>query len=112
MFDPLTSSPLANAIGWLNGALFGTTAVTLCVIAVAGMGFFMLTGRVPVRRGLQVVLGCFILLGAPTIAATFTSALRDPSPPPQLPPSELASPRGDLPPAVYDPYAGASLRRD
>lgn len=112
LFAEPAHSPLADAIGWLGDTVFGTVAITLCVIAVAAIGLLMLSGRLPVRRGLQVVLGCFILLGAPIIAATFSDTLREPSTPLPPPVAAPASPRGDLPPADYDPYAGASLRRD
>ena len=112
LFDPPGTSPLAEAMGWITGTLFGTVAVSLCVIAVAVLGLMMLTGRLPVRRGLEVVLGCFVLLGAPVIASAFIGgAQREaaplPPPPPPAPPA-----RAELPPADYDPYAGASLRRD
>lgn len=74
----------------------------------------MLTGRFPIRRGLHIVLGCFILLGAPMIAGAFlslTEGANQTAPPMQAPPV-AETPRDDLPPADYDPYAGASLRRD
>ena len=43
----------------------------LCVLAVAFVGMLMLTGRLALREGLRVALGCFILLGAPAIASAF-----------------------------------------
>lgn len=112
LFDPPDTSPLAGAVEWLTGTLLGTVAVSLCVIAVAVLGLMMLTGRLPVRRGLELVLGCFVLLGAPVIASAFIGgAQREaaplPPPPPPAPPA-----RAELPPADYDPYAGASLRQD
>ena len=101
---------------WINGTLFGSLAIGLSVIAVAIVGFIMLSGRFPVRRGLQVIVGCFILLGAPVIAASFTGLWQDTGAPPEALPTtaaaELSKPRADLPPAQYDPYAGASLRSD
>jgi type IV secretory pathway VirB2 component (pilin) len=42
--------------------------VSLCVIAMAVPGMLMLTGRLPLRRGAQVILGCFLLLGSTTLA--------------------------------------------
>jgi type IV secretion system protein VirB2 len=39
------------------------------VIAVAAVGFMMLTGRINWRYGVTVVLGCFILFGAASIVA-------------------------------------------
>lgn len=112
LFVPRPVGPIEGALGWMTGTLLGTVATSACVLAVAFVGFQMLSGRLPVRRGLQVVVGCFLLLGAPVVAASI-SGLWTTSASPLPPPAAQASedPRGDLPPAG-DPYAGASLRRD
>ena len=95
LFETPLNSPLGDAVGWLGDALFGTVAVTLCVLAVAMVGLLMLTGRLPVRQGLRTVLGCFILLGAPAIAAGFMTLVERRSPPPAAQ-AAPADPRGDL----------------
>ena len=41
---------------------------TICVIAAALIGALIRTGGLPLRQGTQVVLGCFVLFGAPIIA--------------------------------------------
>lgn len=93
-------------MGWISDVAFGPLAVTLCVLAVAFVGFVMLTGRMPVRMGLRVVLGCFVLLGAPVIASGLMEFSRDPQV--DRPPPALKEPaREELPPANYDPFAGA-----
>lgn len=107
-----SQSAIAEAVGWINGVLLGSLAVGLCVLAVALVGLLMLSGRLPVRQGLRVILGCFILLGAPVIAAGIAGAWQQGSPTPPAPLAISEQPRADLPPANYDPYAGASLRRD
>jgi type IV secretory pathway VirB2 component (pilin) len=71
---PGGSSALVAAVGWLQGTLLGTIATAVATICVAGIGLMMLSGRVPVRRGLLVILGCFILFGASTIAAGIEGA--------------------------------------
>jgi type IV secretion system protein VirB2 len=43
------------------------------VIAVASVGFLMLTGRINWRYGAVVILGCFILFGAASIVAGIQS---------------------------------------
>ena len=107
------ASPIASSLGWINDVLFGQIAVTLCVLAVAFVGFRMLTGRLPLRLGFRVVLGCFVLLGAPMIAEGLVVSFEDRSTASVIVPAEPAgSPRGELEPAEYDPYAGASLRRE
>lgn len=61
------SQPLA-AVQWVADLLLGPFSTAIAVIAVAGLGFSLLGGRLPARRGVMVVLGCFILFGAPSIA--------------------------------------------
>jgi type IV secretion system protein VirB2 len=56
-------------VGWLQGTLLGTVATVTAVIAVATVGFMMLTGRINWRYGASVILGCFILFGASSIVA-------------------------------------------
>jgi type IV secretion system protein VirB2 len=49
--------------------LLGTVATVAAVIAVAAVGFMMLTGRMNWRHGATVILGCFVLFGAGAIVA-------------------------------------------
>ena len=113
MFDAPATSPLADAVAWATDLISGSLAVGLCVIAVALVGFAALTGRMPIRMGARVVLGCFVLLGAPVIASGLSGFWQDtasaPPPAPQTVPTDQREP---LPQATYDPYAGASIRRD
>lgn len=74
MVDPQGSGVLVNAVTWLQGTLLGTIATTIAVIAVAAVGFMMLTGRINWRHGAVVILGCFILFGAASIVAGIRSA--------------------------------------
>ena len=67
--DPAGSSPLLAALEWIQGTLLGNIATSAAVIAVAIVGFMMLTGRIEWRRGLTVVIGCFIIFGAVAIVA-------------------------------------------
>lgn len=67
--DPAGSGVLVSAMGWLQGTLLGTIATVAAVIAVATIGFMMLTGRINWRYGVTVILGCFVLFGASSIVA-------------------------------------------
>jgi len=67
--DPRGSGVLVSAVGWLQGTLMGTVATVAAVIAVATVGFMMLTGRINWRYGVTVILGCFVLFGASSIVA-------------------------------------------
>jgi type IV secretion system protein VirB2 len=71
--NPQGSGPILNALFWLQGTLLGTVATTLGVIAVASIGFMMLTGRMSWHKGAGVVMGCFILFGATSIVAGIQS---------------------------------------
>lgn len=72
--DPDGSGVIIGAVNWLQGTLLGTVATVVAVIAVAAVGFMMLTGRINWRHGAVVVLGCFILFGAASIVAGIRTA--------------------------------------
>lgn len=72
--DPEGSSVIIGAVNWLQGTLLGTVATVVAVIAVASVGFMMLTGRINWRHGAVVILGCFILFGAASIVAGIRAA--------------------------------------
>ena len=71
--DPAGSSALIAALDWVQGTLLGNLATSAAVIAVAVVGFLMLTGRMDWRRGLTVVIGAFIIFGAVSIVAGIRS---------------------------------------
>jgi len=72
--DPQGSGVLIRAVSWLQGTLLGSVATVVAVIAVASVGFMMLTGRINWRYGAIVILGCFILFGAASIVAGIRAA--------------------------------------
>ena len=71
--DPAGSSPLLAALTWVQGTLLGNVATTAAVIAVAIIGYMMLTGRFDWRRGIITLVGIFIIFGAVTIVAGIRS---------------------------------------
>lgn len=73
--DPAGSGPILNALTWVQGTLLGNVATAVAVIAVAVVGFMMLSGRIHWRFGATVILGCFVLFGATTIVAGIQSAV-------------------------------------
>src|SRR4026209_2976332 len=82
--DPAGSGPIVAALAWLQGTLLGNVATAVAVmagrgggvvlLAVAAVGFMMLTGRMNWRFGATVIIGCFILFGAASIVAGIQSA--------------------------------------
>ncbi|HST37804.1 MAG TPA: TrbC/VirB2 family protein [Allosphingosinicella sp.] len=109
--DPPGGSVIVAAVNWLQGTLLGTAATTIAVIAIAWVGLMLMTGRVSVRYGFTVFLGCFILFGAALISAGIRGSLDGtpvayaPPPPPPPPIQPPPPPR----PANPDPYAGAAV---
>lgn len=105
------NSSLSEASTWLETVLAGPLVIAICSIAIAVMGVSMFAGRFGLRRGVIVIFGCFVVLGASTIAnalvnlPTTSAAIAEAStpPPPRL---ELPS-KNDR--KADDPYAGASL---
>ena len=111
--DPSYAAPgmaLPTAAEWVQNLLTGRLGTAIAVLAIAWLGVAMLRGRLPVRQGLRVILGCFILFGAPIIAQGFLGAMRGPSQAVQVysapAPVPIALPAK---PPQFDPYAGASL---
>lgn len=111
--DPLMtvegSGTIAAAATWLEQVMLGTSATIVATLAVAAVGVLLFTGRIEWRRGTKVILGCFILFGASTIASGLAGLAEgntapppaNISPPPPTPTPEVRKP--------YDPYAGASV---
>ncbi len=72
--DPQGSGPIVAALSWLQGTLLGNVATAVAVMAVAAVGFMMLTGRMNWRFGATVIIGCFVLFGAGAIVSGIQSA--------------------------------------
>jgi type IV secretion system protein VirB2 len=66
---PQGSGPILAAVNWVRGTMEGGIATAVAVVAVAFVGFMMLTGRMNWKHGITVIVGCFILFGAATIVA-------------------------------------------
>lgn len=111
--DPVGSSSLVSAVQWIEGVALGTIATSIALIAVASVGFLMLNGRLPIRRGVTVIAGCFILFGAPTIAAGILGVAQPDGSTPTYASQVSASPSPPIPTPKatqpYDPYAGAAV---
>lgn len=109
-------SSIETAANWVMALASGQLAIILAVLAIAGVGFAMLAGRIDVRRAGTAVLGCFLVFGASAIAAqllgvankgsaqvvTDSSVFRPEVQPAS--PATVQSPRSS-----FDPYAGAAL---
>lgn len=107
---PQSGGALANAVVWLVEAVTGTAATAVAIIAVALLGFLMLGGRIPARRGVALITGCFLLFSAALVSSGITGFLQSVPPGGEV----LPTPQPALSPIIpraapYDPYAGAAV---
>lgn len=115
-FNGAGEGVFVSLLAWLQGTLLGSIATTFGVIAIALVGFMMLSGRIDLRRATHAILGCFILFGASTLArgimkavsqtstASEVTAVQPPAAPLPVPASGQQSPV-----TAFDPYAGATV---
>lgn len=113
-FDPGSSNAFSAAMNWLEATLLGSFATAVAVIVIASFGLLLFLGRIPTRRAIEVVFGCFILFGADSIASGIMRGLQglpsDPYPLAALPPPPpVEVPVQATSAQPYDPYAGAAL---
>jgi hypothetical protein len=108
---------IAAAAHWFAALLTGPLVTALLVVAVAVFGMGMLAGRLSLRRGMEVVIGCFVLAGATEIAGSMMqrtpgaelpalpsgpAVLVEQALPPLGPDPAPRAPSGN----PFDPYAG------
>lgn len=107
-------TPMVESARWIEVVMLGEIALGVCGLAVAFIGVLMLTGRLPLREGGRIVVGCFVLLGASVIAAGVLELAVSPlnARQPDLYPNVRSTLRQELPEASYNPYAQASVRDD
>ena len=107
----VNSSSLGQAAEWFDAVLAGLLVIAICTIALAALGLALFAGRLDIRRGAAVIIGCFLVLGASNIANGLIGSSTGLAAVPEFP----LAPRAPLqiPPRkdrnVDDPYAGASL---
>ena len=113
---PLTvsqSSALVRALEWINATVVGPLGTGIAILAVAGIGYGLLSGRLDIRRGLAVIIGTFLIFGAPSIVTGVRNNTDRLAGGPTLPEGPALATTDTIPPPQraepYDPYAGASL---
>ena len=112
---PGDTSSVVQSVHWVEAALSGKIATAIAVIFLAFIGVTMLTGRLPTRRGIYIIFGCFVIFSSSTIARGLIVDMAAPASEPKavthtqiyLPskPTELDRPSFN----PFDPYAGASV---
>ena len=109
LFAPSNASVIESSAQWLERLVTGPLVLLLSTLAIIGIAYLLLSGRLAIRQGAAVVVGTLIVLGAPTIASGLIEAMRPGSPTAVIDrdaPVEFG-PREELPPASSDPYSGA-----
>ncbi|MEM8724841.1 MAG: TrbC/VirB2 family protein [Pseudomonadota bacterium] len=106
---------IAASIEWLVALVTGPLVTGLLTLAVAIVGFRLLSGRSSLRQGAFVLIGSFILIGSSYIAQSLVNvvprevAVPAPPPPSAEPPRDLPEPP-PAPPSErgnpFDPYSG------
>lgn len=122
---PLVNGPRSTAAhenafaassAWIQSLLTGSVATAIAVVAIASVGLLMLSGRVDLRRGGRVILGCFVVFGAAILAkgllgVTETGSQTRSTDRVVIAAAPLSQPTSVSQPPISDPYAGAALRR-
>ena len=100
-----SSNPaLTDAVQWIETMMLGSIATSIGILAIAFLGLLLLSGRLPSKRGATVVIGCFILFSATTIADGLLATLDD------RPPSEPIA--AAIPEPAYLPATARPMPRD
>lgn len=108
---------IGTASHWVIALVGGSIATTLLTLSLAAVGFAMLSGRLPLRRAALTILGCFMFLGASTIAAALLGGTATEPNSARThgeifnPIVEIQPPPKATVPENYDPYAGAAVMR-
>lgn len=113
LFEPAHTQAFGALADWLREVLSGSLATALGIVAISLVGLSLFQGRLRLQRAAFVVVGIFLLLGAPMISAGIIGNLhpalpaivdKTVAPPPVIPQNRPA-----LSANPFDPYAGASV---
>lgn len=102
-------SAITNAMDWMAGLIGGSAATAIAVVAVALVGFAMLSGHVSTRRAASVAIGCFLLFGAHALSVGFLSAVRTDAAREELAIAPPPPPPSVKKPKPFNPYSKASM---
>ena len=105
-------SAVVSAVVWVEALLVGRLGTSIAIIAIAFVGFQLLTGDLSMRKGLRVILGAFLLFGAPVLVRSLVSLMHRNSENTAVPQNAAVLPtappaRALIAPTPFDPYAGA-----
>ncbi|MBG6118972.1 MULTISPECIES: TrbC/VirB2 family protein [unclassified Sphingobium] len=106
----MNTPSLSGAVQWIESLMFGSLATIAATLAVAVIGLLLLDGRTDWRHGARTIIGCFLIFGAPLIAAGLLLPTNANAPNmSRLAVEAEVPPPPPRAPQQYDPYAGAAL---
>lgn len=112
LFEAPEPSVIGAATEWCLSLVSGPLVTAIATVAVAGIGFAMLAGRMPMCRAVSAVIGIFIMAGASAVTidkAPYETSRANISISPSPQTGQAGQGQMSAPPAQIDPYAGASV---
>jgi type IV secretion system protein VirB2 len=67
--NPAGSTQINDLVDWIRGTMLGAVATGVATIAVAGVGYMWLSGRLEFGRAMAIVVGVFVIFGSVAIVA-------------------------------------------
>lgn len=111
LFEAPEPSVIGSAMEWCLSLVSGPLVTAIATVAVAGIGFALLAGRLPMRRAVTVVVGIFLMAGAGSATHTVQIVTSEQESSTAPLPSTPRPVYGNTPsPNAFDPYAGASVQ--
>ena len=101
-----------EAAEWTAALLTGRLALAIGTIAVAGLGYALLTGRADARRAIAIVAGVAIVTSARSIATVLVGSTEAYTAPQAVAGGRPADDHRPTPAPqspAFDPYAGAAV---
>lgn len=100
---------LENTVAWFLQLIVGSVGTALAMLAIAFLSIGMLNGRFEVMKTIRIIVGLFILFGAPAISEGLMMGARNGISHDRA--RDAVPPRPQIPTTVpaFDPYAGAAV---
>lgn len=112
LFDGHSGADIGSSLDRVETLLLGEVATMIAIVAIALVGFLMLSGRMRFMRSLRLIVDCFMLLGSSTIAALLIGIGDEARRPARIAvDTKNAQPRETFPPSDDSTYSRASVRR-
>lgn len=109
LYSATSGTSVIASVQWLTGLTLGNLGNALAVLAVASFGFGMLLGQIPIKAGLRMLVGLFVLFSAPAIANGLLGSVRGGAGESEVVAGDSDRLRVPSQGPAFDPYAGAAV---